>query len=57
MKTSICAVLTGIAALISCVALPILDGDPSTAVDFAALGAIIAGVTGLHFASDSRSKG
>lgn len=52
-QTTICGVLTLIAAGISLVALPLLDNDPLTVANYGAFGAAIATAIGLFVARDN----
>jgi len=52
-KTTLCGLLGIVAAGITLVAQPILDGDPSTVPQWAAFGTTIAAAVGLLFARDN----
>ena len=52
-KTTLCGLLGIVAAGITMIAQPILDGDPSTVPQWAAFGTTIAAAVGLLFARDN----
>lgn len=52
-KTTTCGILGIVAAGITMVAQPILDGDPATAPQWAAFGTMVATAVGLLFARDN----
>ena len=52
-KTTTCGVLGIVAAGITMIAQPILDGDPATVPAWAAFGTMVATAVGLLFARDN----
>ena len=52
-KTTLCGVLGVVAAGITMIAQPMLDGDPSTLPQWAAFGTAAAAAVGLLFARDN----
>ena len=52
-KTTTCGILGIVAAGITMIAQPILDGDPSTVPAWAAFGTLVATSVGLLFARDN----
>ena len=52
-KTTLCGVLGIVAAGITLIAQPILDGDPSTVPQWTVFGTSIAAAVGLLFARDN----
>ena len=52
-KTTVCGILSLVAAGITLVAVPMLDADPATLPQWGAFGAAIAAAMGLWFARDN----
>ena len=52
-KTTACGILAALAAGITLVAIPVLDGDPATTANWGAFGATLAAAVGLLFARDN----
>ena len=52
-KTTVCGLLGLVAAAITLIAQPILDGDPSTDPQWAVFGTSLAAAVGLFFARDN----
>ena len=52
-KTTLCGILGVVAAGITMVAQPILDGDPSTLPQWGVFGTTVAAAVGLLFARDN----
>jgi hypothetical protein len=51
-KTTLCGVLGAIAAVITLVAVPLMDNDESTNPNWAGMGTALATAAGLFFAKD-----
>ncbi len=52
-KTTVCGILTVLAAAITLVAVPLLDEDPATPANWGAFGASLAAAVGLLFSRDN----
>ena len=56
LRTTICGILGFAAAGLTMVAIPLLDGDPSTTANFGAFGSAAAAAFGLILAGDSQKQ-
>jgi riboflavin transporter FmnP len=55
-RTTLCGILAAIAAIITFVAIPILDGNPATSINIGAAIAGVAAALGLTLARDGEPK-